>query len=193
MEIEEIRSENGIVINGLLLITPKIFRDPRGYFFESWNNKLFSKRVNKKVTFVQDNHSKSIKGVLRGLHYQTKPLAQGKLVRCVLAEIFDVAVDIRKTSKTFGKWKGVKLHAEKNQQLWIPEGFAHGFLSLSDYAEVLYKTTNYWDKDSEKSINWNDESLAINWPLREIKKNLPLLSKKDEEAISFEESLCYFD
>nr|WP_304187168.1 dTDP-4-dehydrorhamnose 3,5-epimerase [Hafnia alvei] len=150
-------------IPDVLIFEPKVFGDERGFFFESFNQKVFEEAVGYPVHFVQDNHSKSSKGVLRGLHYQLAPFAQGKLVRCVAGEVFDVAVDIRKDSETFGKWVGVNLSAENKRQLWIPEGFAHGFLTLSDAAEFLYKTTNYYNPEMERGIIWNDPMLSIEW------------------------------
>ncbi|EFH8383927.1 TPA: dTDP-4-dehydrorhamnose 3,5-epimerase, partial [Escherichia coli] len=133
-------------IPDVLIFEPKVFGDERGFFMESFNQKVFEEAVGRKVEFVQDNHSKSSRGVLRGLHYQKAPYAQAKLVRCVVGEVFDVAVDIRESSKTFGKWVGINLSAENKRQLWIPEGFAHGFLVLSDTAEFVYKTNNYYSK-----------------------------------------------
>ncbi|HFM0932000.1 TPA: dTDP-4-dehydrorhamnose 3,5-epimerase, partial [Escherichia coli] len=165
----------------VLIFEPKVFGDERGFFMESFNQKVFEEAVGRKVEFVQDNHSKSSKGVLRGLHYQLEPYAQGKLVRCVVGEVFDVAVDIRKSSPTFGKWVGVNLSAENKRQLWIPEGFAHGFLVLSETAEFLYKTTNYYHPEAEGSLLWNDDDININWPSSfDI-----ILSKKDENAPRF--------
>ena len=173
-----------------MILTPSIFGDDRGFFFESWNQKewlkILKKTNQKNVEFVQDNHSKSSKGVLRGLHYQKKPLAQGKLVRCVSGEIFDVAVDIRTDSITHGEWAGVVLSGENKKQFWIPEGFAHGFLTLSKSAEVLYKTTNFWSKDCEESIIWNDPSINIDWPLDKIDFNVSL-SEKDSNAKTISE------
>ncbi|EGM78172.1 dTDP-4-dehydrorhamnose 3,5-epimerase [Rheinheimera sp. A13L] len=160
------------------IIEPKVFGDERGFFFESFNLLKFEDAIGRKVNFVQDNHSKSSKNVLRGLHYQLDPCAQGKLVRCVQGEVFDVAVDIRKSSATFGRWVGVHLSAENKKQLWIPEGFAHGFLTLSDSAEFLYKTTNYYSPDSDRGILWNDSDIGIEWPLTVS----PLLSEKDDKA-----------
>ncbi|HDS0824611.1 dTDP-4-dehydrorhamnose 3,5-epimerase [Escherichia coli] len=151
-------------IPDVLIFEPKVFGDERGFFMESFNQKVFEEAVGRKVEFVQDNHSKSTKGVLRGLHYQLEPYAQGKLVRCVVGEVFDVAVDIRKSSPTFGKWVGVNLSAENKRQLWIPEGFAHGFLVLSETAEFVYKTTNYYHPESDRGIRWNDHQLCISWP-----------------------------
>ena len=152
MKIQSLKNAQGVEFEGLLLITPDKYKDQRGFFYESWNKKIFDKQTNSKTNFVQDNHSSSSKGVLRGLHYQINPSPQGKLVRCVFGEIFDVAVDLRRKSKTFANWVGVNLSAENMQQFWIPEGFAHGFLTMSDNAEVLYKTTDFWEKDCEKSI-----------------------------------------
>ncbi len=163
-------------IPDVLIFEPKVFGDERGFFFESFSQKVFEEAVGRKVEFVQDNHSKSSKGVLRGLHYQLAPHAQGKLVRCVAGEVFDVAVDIRKDSVTFGKWVGVNLSAENKRQMWIPEGFAHGFLVLSESAEFVYKTTNYYHPESDRGLAWNDLQLNITWPL----KNKPSLSEKDQ-------------
>lgn len=170
-------------IPDVLIFEPKVFGDERGFFFESFNQKLFEEAAGYPVTFVQDNHSKSSKGVLRGLHYQLPPHAQGKLVRCVAGEVFDVAVDIRKSSPTFGQWVGVHLSGENKRQLWIPEGFAHGFVTLTDTAEFLYKTTNYYEPSAERSIRWNDDHLAIAWPLTSPG---PLLSSKDTQSSAFE-------
>jgi dTDP-4-dehydrorhamnose 3,5-epimerase len=162
----------------VLLITPQVFGDDRGFFFESFNKKLFEEATGVKREFVQDNHSKSQRGVLRGLHYQVPPKAQGKLVRVVQGEVFDVVVDIRKSSPTFGQWAGATLSAESRQQLWIPEGFAHGFLTLSDTAEFLYKATDYYAPQCERCIVWNDLDVNIEWPLR----SEPTLSTKDQLA-----------
>ncbi|HDV9025300.1 TPA: dTDP-4-dehydrorhamnose 3,5-epimerase [Escherichia coli] len=166
-------------IPDVLIFEPKVFSDERGFFFESFNQKVFEEAVGRKVKFVQDNHSKSSKGVLRGLHYQLEPYAQAKLVRCMVGEVFDVAVDIRKSSPTFGKWVGVNLSAENKHQLWIPEGFAHGLLVLSNTAEVLYKTNNYYNKENERNIIWNDNTIDIDWP--ELNINV-ILSTKDKCA-----------
>ena len=172
-------NENGIKIDGPLLINPDLYRDSRGFFFESWNQIKFDELIKCPTIFVQDNQSKSSKGVLRGLHYQISPHSQGKLVRCISGEIFDVAVDLRQNSPTFSQSVVAYLSSENHKQLWIPIGFAHGFLTLSDSAEVAYKTTDYWDRDCERDINWKDASLGINWP--EINCS-PLLSEKDENA-----------
>lgn len=165
----------------VLIFEPKVFGDERGFFFESFSQKVFEEAVGYKVNFVQDNHSKSSKGVLRGLHYQLAPYAQGKLVRCVAGEVFDVAVDIRKDSPTFGKWIGVNLSADNKRQLWIPEGFAHGFLVLSDSAEFVYKTTNYYTPEYDRGIIWNDPTIGIKWP--DVKKIT--LSNKDLTQSTF--------
>ena len=160
------------------LIEPFVFEDERGFFFESFNLKKFQKLIGRSVVFVQDNHSKSNHGVLRGLHYQKAPNLQAKLVRVIHGEVFDVAVDIRKSSATFGKWIGETLSAENKKQLWIPEGFAHGFLTISNTAELNYKTTNYYCPHSENVISWDDKKIGINWPnLKSI-----ILSKKDQKA-----------
>ncbi|WP_137008594.1 dTDP-4-dehydrorhamnose 3,5-epimerase [Aquitalea aquatilis] len=165
------------------IIEPAVFGDDRGFFFESFNQKRFEEAIGHKVEFVQDNHSRSSKGVLRGLHYQMPPFAQGKLVRCTLGEVYDVAVDIRRSSPTFGQWVGVVLSADNKRQLWIPEGFAHGFLTLSEHSEFQYKTTNYYSPNHEKSITWNDNILNIIWPTFKVKRLF--LSEKDQNAYPF--------
>ena len=165
-----------------MLIEPFILEDNRGFFFESFNQKKFNEAVGRKeLTFVQDNHSKSLKGVLRGLHFQIAPFSQGKLVRVVQGEVFDVAVDIRKNSATFGQWVGETLSAENKKQLWIPEGFAHGFLTISETAQLLYKTTNFYSKKHEHSIRWDDPTINIKWP----QSITPVLSEKDKTADFF--------
>lgn len=163
-----------LAIPEVILFEPKVFGDDRGFFFESFNHARFEEAVGHAVRFVQDNHSKSTKGVLRGLHYQIQQ-PQGKLVRVTQGEVFDVAVDIRRSSPTFGKWVGAHLSAENKHQLWVPEGFAHGFVVLSETAEFLYKTTDYYAPAHERSLLWNDTDLAINWPL----SIEPRLSQKD--------------
>jgi len=163
------------------IIEPTVFEDERGYFYESFNHKKFEEAIGRDVSFVQDNHSKSVKGVLRGLHYQLPPHAQGKLVRVVQGEVFDVAVDIRKSSPTFGQWVAEVLSAENKKQLWIPEGFAHGFLTLSETSEFLYMVTDYYSKEAEWSIRWNDLTLDIQWPI----DIYPLLSPKDAQGNDF--------
>lgn len=168
----------------VLIIEPKVFGDERGFFYESFNQRQFEQAIGHSVSFVQDNHSRSSQGVLRGLHYQLAPYAQGKLVRVVQGEVFDVAVDLRQSSPTFGHWVGVELSAENKRQIWMPEGFAHGFLTLSESAEFLYKTTNYYAPEHERCIAWNDATLAIDWPLNEA----PGLSGKDAKGTSFTEA-----
>jgi dTDP-4-dehydrorhamnose 3,5-epimerase len=170
-------------IPDVFLIEPQVFGDNRGFFYESFNQNKFEEAIGKKINFVQDNHSKSVKGVLRGLHYQLPPKAQGKLVRVIQGEVFDVAVDLRQSSPTFGKWVGEILSGDNKKQMWIPEGFAHGFLTLSDTAEFLYKTTDFYSKDHEQAIQWNDETIGIDWPMQEVS-----LSSKDNAALSFKEA-----
>ncbi|WP_312414654.1 dTDP-4-dehydrorhamnose 3,5-epimerase [Pseudescherichia sp.] len=167
-------------IPDVLIFEPKVFGDDRGFFFESFNQQVFEQAVGRTVNFVQDNHSRSSKGVLRGLHYQLAPVAQAKLVRCLRGAIYDVAVDIRKNSSTFGKWVGVELSAENKKQIWIPEGFAHGFIALDDDSEILYKTNNYYAKEYERAIIWNDDQLKIDWPINPI-----TISEKDALALVF--------
>lgn len=162
----------------VLVLTPRSFSDERGVFTESFNKRSFAEAVGLDVEFVQDNHSRSAKGVLRGLHYQLPPHAQGKLVRVVAGEIFDVTVDIRRGSPSFGRWAGVHLSAGNGRQVWIPEGFAHGFLTLSERAEVLYKASAYYDPGSERSLAWNDPVLGIEWPAA----SPPILSPRDSAA-----------
>jgi dTDP-4-dehydrorhamnose 3,5-epimerase len=168
-------------IPDLLIIEPKVYGDERGFFFESFNRREFEKLTGWTSNFVQDNHSRSARHVLRGLHYQIKQ-PQGKLVRVVVGEVLDVAVDIRRSSPTFGQWESVMLSAENKRMLWVPEGFAHGFVVLSEYAEFLYKTTDYWAPEHERSILWNDPDLAIDWKLDGA---IPALSKKDQEGVPF--------
>ncbi|BDB25196.1 dTDP-4-dehydrorhamnose 3,5-epimerase [Cupriavidus sp. P-10] len=163
----------------VLILEPKVFGDARGFFFESFNAKQFAEATGVERTFVQDNHSRSAKGVLRGIHYQIQH-PQGKLVRVVSGEVFDVAVDLRKSSPTFGQWVGVTLSAENKRQLWVPEGFGHAFVVTSESAEFLYKTTDYWFPEHERSIVWNDSTLNIAWPV----EGEPLVSQKDKEGKS---------
>ena len=162
---------------GLLILEPKVFGDARGFFMESYNAKAFQDATGLDVSFVQDNHSRSGKGVLRGLHYQIEQ-AQGKLVRVARGSVFDVAVDLRKASPTFGQWAGVELSEANNRQLWIPPGFAHGFLVTSDSADFLYKTTDYYAPQHERSLAWNDPTVGVQWPLH-LLDGAPLLSAKD--------------
>jgi len=168
---------------GVLILEPKVFGDARGFFLESFNARRFTELTGINAAFVQDNHSRSAKGVLRGLHYQIKQ-PQGKLVRVIAGEVFDVAVDLRRSSPTFGKWCGNRLSAENKSEVWIPAGFAHGFLVLSDHAEVLYKTTDYWAPEYERCIRWDDPQLNIQWPLN----GEPLLSEKDAKGSAFKDA-----
>lgn len=169
---------------GVLIIEPKVFGDERGFFYESFNAKAFKDATGIDTPFVQDNHSRSLKGVLRGLHYQLQN-TQGKLVRVTAGEVLDVAVDIRRSSPNFGKWVAVRLSADNRRQLWVPPGFAHGFVVLSEFAEFLYKTTNYYDPTSERSLLWNDPTLNIDWQLGNIQ---PQLSGKDAAASTLEQA-----
>lgn len=169
-----------LTISDVILLEPTIFRDERGFFFESFNQRIFEQSIGHEINFVQDNHSRSAKNVIRGLHYQIKQ-PQGKLVRVIAGEIFDVAVDLRRSSPTFGQWVSEILSAENAKQLWVPKGFAHGFAVLSEFAEVLYKTTDYWAPEYECSIVWNDPELAITWPIA----GKPLSSVKDKQGFIF--------
>jgi dTDP-4-dehydrorhamnose 3,5-epimerase len=173
-------------IEGPLLLTPRLFADERGFFQESWNQRSFAEALGVPVeqvpVFHQDNHSRSSRGVLRGLHYQLPPEPQGKLVRCVRGAIFDVAVDLRRSSPSYGQWVGEVLSEENHAQLWIPVGFAHGFLTLSDSADVLYKASGFWSRDCERSLRWDDPALAIGWPLDQLGGQPPLLAPKDASA-----------
>lgn len=164
----------------VILFEPQVFGDNRGFFLESFNQRVFDEVVGRPVTFVQDNHSRSVKGVLRGMHYQIQQ-PQGKLVRVVQGEVFDVAVDMRKSSPTFGKWVGAHLSAENKHQLWVPEGFAHGFVVLSETAEFLYKTTDFYAPQFDRSLAWNDPTVGIQWPF----DGEPSLSAKDQKASAF--------
>ncbi len=182
MDTKSLHSNKGNVLNGVCVIKPRIIEDNRGFFYESWNQKLFNKAVGEEVTFLQDNHSSSNTGVLRGLHYQTQPKPQGKLVRCVSGSVFDVAVDLRKSSPTFGEWASIVLDNVNKLMIWIPVGFAHGFLALEDNSELLYKASELWSKDHDKSIRWDDKNININWPLKDINFSEPRLSEKDAIA-----------
>lgn len=171
-------------VEGVLVLEPKVFGDARGFFYESFNRQAFEAATGLSVDFVQDNHSKSARDVLRGLHFQLAPRAQGKLVRVVQGEVFDVAVDIRKDSPTYGKWHGEILSAENRKQMWIPAGLAHGFLVLSESAEFLYKTTDYYAPELERCLRWDDPGLNIAWPLE---GRQPLVSAKDAQGMSFDQ------
>ena len=191
MPAETLSAVSGEPIDGPLLITPQVFADDRGFFFESWNERRFRDDLicagalqteSEALRFRQDNHSSSTRGVLRGLHFQLPPEPQAKLVRCTVGEIFDVAVDLRRSSPTYGQWVGVVLSADNHLQLWVPVGFAHGFLTLSDVAEVQYKASGFWNRDCERSLRWNDQQLKIQWPLHLAGVSEPLLAEKDAQA-----------
>lgn len=173
-------------IPDVLIIEPQVFGDDRGFFFESFNQQRWQEKTGLTTTFVQENHSRSTRNVLRGLHYQIRQ-AQGKLVRVIAGEVFDVAVDLRLSSPTFGKWTGVHLSASDKRQFWVPEGFAHGFVVLSDVAEFLYLTTDYYAPEHERAILWNDPDLGIDWQMTQK----PLLSPKDKDAMRFKDAECY--
>lgn len=168
---------------GIKILEPQVFSDERGFFYESFNQQQFNQAIGREVNFVQDNHSRSVQGVLRGLHFQRAPHAQAKLIRVIYGEVFDVAVDIRLKSPTYGQWYGECISAENKRQIWIPEGFAHGFLVLSSVAEFLYKTTDYWHPELECTINWNDPEIGIDWPLTDCTQ----LSKKDHHGCKLSE------
>ena len=176
-----------LAIPDVLLIEPKIYEDSRGYFYESYNARSFDEAVGRHVQFVQDNHSLSARGVVRGLHYQLAPAAQAKLVRVLAGEVFDVTVDIRRSSPSFGRWVGVTLSAANRGQLWIPEGFAHGFMALSDGTEVLYKTSDFYHRAAEQSIRWDDPDLGIAWP----QGFTPVVSDKDAVAPAFRSAATF--
>jgi dTDP-4-dehydrorhamnose 3,5-epimerase len=175
-------------IPDVLVVEPKVFGDDRGFFFESFNEKRFAEAIGRKVTFVQDNHSRSARNVLRGLHYQL-PNPQGKLVRAVRGEVFDVAVDLRRGSPFFGRWVGEILSDANRRQLWIPEGFAHGFLVLSETADFLYKTTDYWHPEHERCIRWDDPALGVEWPFSQA--GAPLVSPKDAAGTAFADAVTF--
>jgi dTDP-4-dehydrorhamnose 3,5-epimerase len=173
-------------IPDVLLIEPRVFEDDRGFFFESFNQNKFEEALGRQVNFVQDNHSKSSKGILRGLHYQSPPKVQAKIIRVIQGEVFGVAVDLRQSSASFGAWVGEVLSADNKKQMWIPEGFAHGFVTLSDTSEMLYKTTDFYSPQYEHSILWSDQALNIRWPIQKI-----FLSDKDSKALSLKESYLF--
>jgi dTDP-4-dehydrorhamnose 3,5-epimerase len=176
-------------IPDVIIIDPKVIGDDRGFFFESFSDRAFRAAIGRPITFVQDNHSRSHRGVLRGLHYQLPPRAQGKLVRVVAGEVFDVAIDIRRSSPTFGKWVSQILSESNRKQLWIPPGFAHGFMTLSESADVLYKTTEFYYPESERCILWSDPSLGIRWP----SPDCPSLSKKDSNGQMLKDADVFID
>ena len=182
---------------GVLILTPDVFGDDRGYFLESWNRRRFAAALGvaeaELPEFVQDNQSRSSRGVLRGLHYQVEPEPQAKLVRCVAGEIFDVAVDLRRDSVTFGQWTGARLSCTNHQQLWVPAGFAHGFLTLSESADVLYKTAGFWNRACERSLLWNDPAIGITWPTEALEGQETLLTAKDAEAPTLAQAVAAGD
>ena len=182
MDIKNLFSNKGNILQGVFIIKPRIFQDDRGFFYESWNQKVFNNEIGEKVKFLQDNHSSSNIGVLRGLHYQIGSKPQSKLVRCVSGSVFDVVVDIRKSSPTFGEWASIVLDNVNKLMIWIPIGFAHGFLALEENSEVLYKASELWGREQERSIRWNDKNININWPLKDIKCSEPSLSIRDSTA-----------
>ena len=191
MPAEPLLTASSQPVAGPLLITPQVFGDDRGFFYESWNERRFRQDLiaagvssveAEGLQFRQDNHSRSSRGVLRGLHFQLPPELQGKLVRCSVGSIFDVAVDLRRGSPSYGQWVGATLSAQNHQQLWVPVGFAHGFLTLSDVAEVQYKASGFWNRDCERSLRWDDLAIAIDWPLQQAGVSEPLLAAKDAKA-----------
>ena len=191
MSVESLYTTNGQLVEGPLLMIPQTFGDDRGFFYESWNQRRFHADLiaagippteADALQFRQDNHSRSCRGVLRGLHFQLPPEPQGKLVRCSLGVIFDVAVDLRRGSSSFGQWVAAELSAENHHQLWVPVGFAHGFLTLSEVAEVQYKASGFWNRACERSLRWDDPAIAIAWPLERALVEAPLLAEKDESA-----------
>ena len=182
MDIKYLSSNKGNIVKGVCVLKPKVIEDNRGFFYESWNQELFNNVVGEEVKFLQDNHSSSNIGVLRGLHYQIKPRPQGKLVRCTSGSVFDVVVDLRKSSPTFGEWSSIVLSKANKLMIWIPTGFAHGFLTLKDDSEIMYKATMKYCKNAERAIRWNDNHLNIKWPLDKINFLEPVLSKKDAKA-----------
>ncbi len=186
MKVNKLRNKENQIINGPLEIKPKIFNDDRGYFYETWNAKNFESKINSETSFVQDNQSFSKVGTLRGLHYQLNPMAQGKLVRATKGIVFDVIVDLRQKSKTFKSWTSLILNCQDKNQIWIPKGFAHGFLTLSEEAILEYKVTDFWEKDLERTILWNDPLISIEWP--RLNNNLlePNLSFKDMNGLSLQ-------
>jgi dTDP-4-dehydrorhamnose 3,5-epimerase len=197
MQVKKLHTLSGQVIDGPLLLIPRVYGDDRGFFMESWNQRTFTEALGvspeETPEFRQDNQSRSVRGVLRGLHYQLEPQPQGKLVRCFHGEIFDVAVDIRRSSETFGQWVGAVLSGENHAQLWVPVGFAHGFLTLSESADVFYKASGYWNRDCERSLLWNDSTLAIAWPLESLGVQEIQLAAKDVSAPTLQQALAQGD
>ena len=182
MKLNKLRNKDNKTIKGPLEIIPNIFKDERGYFYETWNEKDFNRLINFDISFVQDNQSFSKKGTLRGLHFQLKPMSQGKLVRVTKGKVFDVIIDLRQSSETFSSWTSLILDCERKNLMWIPEGFAHGFLTLSEEAIVEYKVTNYWNKDLDRTLLWNDSRIGIQWPNLDNNLLKPQLSLKDKNG-----------
>ena len=193
MKIEKINSSKNLFIDGPTILIPDNYSDERGFFYESWNKEIFNRTIQRCISFVQDNHSRSIYGVLRGLHFQKKPFEQAKLVRVVNGAILDVIVDLRLDSPTFKEWASIVLNKQNRKQLWIPEGFAHGFISLTNQTEVHYKTNNFWNKELERTLIWNDLDLKINWELSKLNLKTPIISKKDLEGKSLQELIVSKD
>ena len=193
MKIEKIKSSKNLFIDGPILLIPDKFSDQRGFFYESWNKEIFNRTIQRDISFVQDNHSRSIYGVIRGLHFQKKPFEQAKLIRVINGAILDVIVDLRLNSPTFKEWAGILLNKRNRKQLWNPEGFAHGFISLTKHTEVSYKTNNFWNKELERTLIWNDLDLKIDWKLNKLKLKKPIVSKKDLEGKSLQELLITKD
>tara|TARA_B100001989_G_C24547813_1_gene472178 strand:- start:1074 stop:1664 length:591 start_codon:yes stop_codon:yes gene_type:complete len=189
MESLKIHSNKGNIIEDIFLLTPNLFNDERGYFYESWNNNILNKIVGKEILFIQENISFSKKNVLRGMHYQISPKAQTKFVRCTKGEVFDVVIDLRYESPTFGEWASAYLSEDNKNQLFIPKGFAHGFLTLSENAEFTYLIDENWSPLDEKSILWNDKDLDINWPLNSADSSSLLISEKDKKAFSLRKAV----
>ena len=189
MNLKNVITFDNKIIKGPFIIEPQIFSDNRGHFYESWNQNSFNKNLGRNINFVQDNQSKSKRGVLRGLHFQISPFEQEKLVSTIKGAIYDVIVDIRKDSPTYSMWAGIELTEQNKYQLWVPKGFAHGFLSLENDSVVQYKVTNFWSKDCERSLKWNDEIVSIKWPLKDLKMKTPLISDKDNHALKIQDAI----
>ena len=187
MKFSTIKSNNRELIKGPIELFPEVFYDPRGYFYETWNSEKFNSTLGENIEFVQDNQSQSYKNVLRGMHYQINPKGQGKLVKVVQGKVLDVLVDLRSLSNTFGQWAAVELNDKKQNQLWIPIGFAHGFLTISDYAILQYKVTEFWDPKYERCLNWNDKKINITWNKFTSEQKDPFISQKDKKGSSLEE------
>jgi len=193
VKIEKIKSSKNLFIDGPIILIPDKFSDERGFFYESWNKEIFNRTIKRDISFVQDNHSRSAYGVIRGLHFQKKPFEQAKLIRVISGAILDVIVDLRFNSPTFREWAVILLNKKNRKQIWIPEGFAHGFISITKKSEVNYKTNNFWNRELERTLIWNDLDLKINWELDKLKLKKPILSKKDLQGKSLQELLISKD